>query len=136
MTDLCQGTTKSGSPCKSKPIQGSIYCRQHQVIELVEKEAEPEPVKRPSVCGHQNVHYTQGDLFCDLEPGHDGPHSAVFHYVKREKGVVTIDEMQRTHWQDIAGTPVDEIEPDYDALARLLIERKIADEARKLAGTR
>lgn len=135
MDDRCQGTTKSGSPCKAKPIKGSIYCRQHQVIDLVEQSEEKkvEPVKQSSVCGHRNVHYTQSEMTCDLEPGHDGPHSAIYHYVKYDKGVVTIDEMQRTYWQDIAGTPVEEIKPDYDELARLIVERKIAEEARRLA---
>jgi len=72
-------------------------------------------------------------MICDLEPGHEGAHEAEYHFVKYERGEVTIDEMRRTAWQDMAGTPVEEIEPDYDALARLLVERKIAEEARKLA---
>ena len=134
MADRCQGTTKSGSPCKAKPISGSMYCRQHQVIDLVEQEPEPEP-KQPTaaVCGHQNIHHIGEAMFCDLEPGHEGAHEAEYHFVRYERGEVTIDEMRRTAWQDIAGTPVDQIKPDYDALARLLVERKIAEEARKLA---
>lgn len=138
MADQCQGTTKSGSPCKAKPIKGSIYCRAHQVIDLVEQAPEPKPepveVRAPQMCGHQNAHYTGDEpMYCDMEPGHNGPHSAVFHYTKYERGAATIDEMRRTYWRDEAGTPVEEIKPDFDALARLLVERKIAAEARKLA---
>lgn len=136
MTDRCQGTTKSGNPCKAKPISGSMYCRQHQVIDLVEQAPEPkaEPTKQSPECGHQNLHYTGAEpMLCDLAPGHEGAHEATYHFVRYERGEVVIDEMRRTAWQDIAGTPVDQIKPDYDALARLLVERKIAEEARKLA---
>lgn len=44
-------------------------------------------------CGHQNKHYTDGDLFCTLDQGHKGDHSAEL-------------DGRQTFWSDAAGTPV------------------------------
>ena len=134
MSALCKGTTKAGNPCKAKPLTGSDYCRQHQIVERVEKE--PEPVKEIpvfKVCGHQNLHYTGSEpLTCDLPPGHDGPHEADFHAVNYRRGAIESEEMTRTAWGDEAGVPANQIKPDYESLAELMLKRKIEQEARNL----
>ncbi len=43
-------------------------------------------------CGHQNMHYTEGELLCTLEPGHKGDHSAILN-------------SNWTSWSDAAGVP-------------------------------
>lgn len=61
---------------------------------------EPEPVKADPIeearerifCGHQNMHYTEGELKCTLEKGHHGDHSALLNN-------------NWTSWSDAAGTP-------------------------------
>lgn len=50
-------------------------------------------VTRIVSCGHQNKHYTAGDLFCVLEKGHKEDHLGY------------IDD-KPTAWSDAAGTPV------------------------------
>ena len=44
-------------------------------------------------CGHQNMHYTEGELKCTLDKGHKGDHSALLNG-------------NWTSWSDVAGTPV------------------------------
>lgn len=43
-------------------------------------------------CGHQNLHYTEGELKCTLEKGHGGDHQALLNNVW-------------TAWSDAAGIP-------------------------------
>jgi hypothetical protein len=44
-------------------------------------------------CGHQNMHYTDGDLYCTLEKGHSGDHQALLNDAW-------------TSWSDAAGIPI------------------------------
>lgn len=125
----CQETTKSGAPCKGTALEGSDFCFAHQP-----GDAEGEPTKE--VCGHVNRHYTgDEEMTCDLKPGHDGPHHAVFHAKDYQEGLIVFDGEKDTHWSDMAGTPVNQIEPDYESLARMLEDQRVARLAEQLKRT-
>jgi hypothetical protein len=51
--------------------------------------------------------------------------------VKESRGQVVFEGEVRTAWNDMAGKPADEYEPDIDSLLKLLRDRKDRAEAIK-----
>lgn len=91
MTETCLGIKNSGEPCARQNVEDNGYCFQHQG-------------QAPGgFCGHVNAHFN--DIECTLDNDHVGDHSAFY----------TLDgEPIQTWWGDMAGTPVDEIEPELE----------------------
>lgn len=111
----CQSTTKAGQPCKGAPLPNSDFCRMHQPEE-----------PRNELCGHRNMHYTTAVMTCDLPDGHEGNHSAEYDTIDYKEGGKVFEGTKRTYWQDLAGTPVDQIEPDIEGLKEMQLKRKLA----------
>lgn len=126
----CKAPTKSGHPCRNEALPDSNYCRvpSHQLlavgdaakaaVPVILVPPKPEPVEADNVCGHVNVHAQPHHLTCDLEAGHEGDHSSLYQAIDYKMGGVTRDEQSRTYWKDMAGTPVEEIEPDLYTLPK------------------
>lgn len=130
----CKALTGKGTPCRNEALPGSDYCyiSAHQMLEnLPEPEQEeplilvpkPEPVE--TACGHVNMHarLPDGDgghyyPVCDLEKGHKGDHSAAYQRIDYKNQGIALNELSRTHWKDIAGTPANEIAPDLYSLPK------------------
>jgi hypothetical protein len=69
---------------------------------------QPEVPAEGEVCGHINEHWTGADeMTCELTPGHEGPHSTIYHAIGYKEGQKIIDEDQRTYWSDEAGIPIE-----------------------------
>jgi len=102
----CKAITNSGEQCKKEALENG-YCSlpAHQALaeQPVEKQDE-------ELCGHVNVH-ADPPLKCTLPKGHKGDHSTT-HYTKDyHRGRVIFEGERETFWNDMAGTPVEEIEP-------------------------
>lgn len=129
----CQATTKSGDPCKGTALDGSDFCFAHQPRPA---EADPQTEPTAELCGHINRHYVGDNVMtCDLEPGHEGPHHAKYFTTDYVAGEITFAGEKDTHWSDMAGTPVDQINPDYESLARMLEDQRVAKLAEQLKRT-
>lgn len=114
----CQAKTKAGKPCKGTPLPNSDFCMAHQPEEPTDE-----------LCKHINEHYTKAIMTCDLPAGHEGDHSAEFEATDYRDGQVTFQGTKRTYWGDLAGTPVDQIEPDFEGLKEMQLKRKLAQMA-------
>lgn len=126
----CQAKTKSGAPCKGTALEGSDFCFAHQP-RPAEEDPQSEPIKQ--LCGHVNRHYTgDHEMTCDLDPGHEGDHHAKYFTTDYIAGEIVFSGEKDTHWSDMAGTPVDEIKPDYVSLARMIEDRRVAQLAELL----
>jgi len=114
MTDeTCLAMTNSGNRCQRKPIENG-YCSipSHQA----QAEEPEETQKQEAICGHENVHAQYDDvehLRCELPDGHSGNHAAKVYEVSYGRGGVTGEGKKVVEWSDMAGIPVDEIEPGF-----------------------
>jgi len=136
----CAALTKKSDPCKGKALPDSDYCfnPSHQALEKPLEETSPVEVpvaEAADVCGHINRHSKGIDgklnyLSCDLEPEHEGFHSAI-HYTRRlgmsyrdednQRKVIRDIEFEgeeRVTWTDMAGTPVEDIQQDLASIRK------------------
>lgn len=123
--ETCLAMTNSGDRCKRKPLDNG-YCS----IDAHQAQAdEPTQMGNPDVCGHENLHADYDEIehvTCELPAGHSGNHGMTIKEKPRE-------EAKLVEWDDNAGKPTSEIEPDYTTLP-LTNPRHPKHQEAKLAG--
>ena len=118
----CKAITNSGEQCKREALDNG-YCS----LPAHQAQAEEPLEEQEDLCGHVNVHAGEQEdenfLTCDKPKGHTGDHSAIYHEVVWKKGSIISEEDKRTYWNDDAGIPVDEIEPEEQIKTKSDISR-------------